>query len=114
MNEKIAFEETFKGAALPPYYCDPDAVVSEEISYGGETEMVDLPNEDIAIKKAVARLGAYSLPDCKLEVNLSCDIADDWLEKIKGAENSKDVFGLNNLLKTEDVCIKQEPPKSVF
>ena len=114
VNEEIEFEETFKGAALPPYYCDPDAVVSVEISYGEETDMVDLPNEDIAIKKAVARLGADSLQDCKLEVNLSCDIADDWLEKIKDVENTKDIFGLNNLLKTEDVCIKQEPPKSVF
>ncbi len=47
VNEDIPFEEIFKGTALPPYYCDPDAVVSVEVSYNGETELVDLPNEDI-------------------------------------------------------------------
>ena len=63
VNEEIPYEEIFKGTALPPYYCDPNAIVSVEVGFMGQTELVDLPNEDIAIKKALARLGASSIGD---------------------------------------------------
>ena len=114
VNEEIPFEEIFKGTAFPPYYCDPDAVVSVEVSYNGETELVDLPNEDIVIKKTLARLGANSIGDCELTVDGYCDIADEWREKIKAVENTNDLYGLNDLLKAEDIRIKQEQPVSIF
>ena len=114
VNEKIAFDEMFKGSALPPYYCVPNAAAFAEVSFHGETELIDLPNEDIAIKKAVARLGAESIQDCDIEIDSTRDIADEWWEKIKTVENTKDLFSLNHLLKTEDVCINPEPPKSIF
>lgn len=110
VNEEIPFEEIFKGTALPPYYCDPDAVVSVEVSYNGETELIDLPNEDIAIKKALARLGANDIDDCEITIDGYCDIPDEWWEKIKTVENTKDLFGLNDLLKIEDIRIRQEQP----
>lgn len=114
VNEDIPFEEMFKGTVFPPYYCDPNAVVSIEVSYNGETELVDLPNEDIAIKKAIARLGTNDLGDCELKIDGYCDITDEWWEKIREVENTKDLFGLNDLLKTEDICIKRELSKSIF
>lgn len=114
VNEEIPFEEIFKGTALPPYYCDPDAVVSVEVSYNGESELIDLPNEDIAIKRALARLGANDIGDCEITIDGYCDITDEWREKIKTVENTKDLFGMNNLLKTEDVCMKRGPSKSIF
>ena len=114
VNEGIPFEKIFKRTALPPYYCDPNSVVSVEVSYNGETELVDLPNEDIAIKKALARLGVDSISDCELTVDGYCDIADEWREKIKAVENTKDLYGLNDLLKTEDIRIRQEQPVSIF
>ena len=110
VNEEIPYEEIFNGTTLPPYYCDPNSVVSVEVSFMGQTELVDLPNEDIAIKKALARLGADSISDCELTVDGYCDIADEWREKIKSVENTKDLYGLNDLLKTEDIRIKQEQP----
>ena len=114
VNENIPFEEIFKGTALPPYYCDPDAVVSVEVSYNGETELVDLPNEDMAIKRAIARLDANDIGDCEITIDGYCNITDELREKIKTMENTKDLFGMNNLLKTENVCMKREPPKSIF
>ncbi len=92
VNEEILFEEMLKSTALPPYYCDPNAVVSVEVSYQGETELVDLPNEEIAIKKALSRLGASSIQDCNLEVDSSYDIADEWWEKITEVEDTKDLL----------------------
>ena len=107
-------EEIFNGTALPPYYCDPNAIVSVEVSFMGQTELVDLPNEDIAIKKTLARLGANSISDCKLTIDGYCDITDVLREIIKIVENTKDIFGLNDLLKTECIRIKQEQSVSIF
>ena len=114
VNEEIIFDEMFKGSVFPPYYCDPNALAFAEVSFHGEIELVDLPNEDIAIKKAIARLGVDSIQDCDIGIDSICDIADEWWDKIKTVENTKDLFSLNNLLKTEDVCMKREPPKSIF
>lgn len=99
---------------FPPYYCDPHATVSVEVSYQEETELIELPNEDIAIRKALARLGADNIDDCGITIDGCCDITDEWWEKIQEVENPKDLLGLNNLLKTEDVFMKQKPSKSIF
>ena len=73
-----------------------------------------MPCEDMTIKKALCRLGADDILDCKVEVDSSRDISDEWWEKICEVEKTKDIFGLNKLLKTEDVHMKQEKPVSVF
>ena len=114
VNENVPFEEIFNRTMFPVYYCDPNATVSVEVSYLGQTELVDLPNEDIVIKKALARLGADSIENCTLKADSFQDISDEQWEKIKTVENTKDLFGLNNLLKTEDIRIKQERPVDIF
>ncbi len=114
INEDVPFEEIFNGTTFPAYYCEPNSVAGVEIGYGSLIEFVEIPCEDIAIKKALCRLGADSLKDCKISVDLTRDISDEWSEKISEVEKTKDIFGLNELLKTEDVCINREPPKSIF
>ena len=114
INEDIPFEEIFNGTTFPPYINDPNAFVMIEIGYGGLFEYAEMPCEDIAIKKALCRLGADDILDCKIEVDSSRDISDEQWEKICEVEKTKDVFGLNKLLKTEDVHIKQEKPVSLF
>ena len=113
INEDIPFEENFNGTTFPPYINDPDAFVMIEIGYGGLFEYVEMPCEDIAIKKALCRLGADDILDCKVDVDSSGDISDEWWEKICEVEKTKDIFGLNNLLKTEDIFLKQQP-ESIF
>ena len=113
VNEEIPFDEVFDGKTLPPYYCSPNAVAAVEISYNGDMESVELPCEDIEIKKALMRIGADNVSDCGIEVD-SYDLDGNRLDKAKSFEQSKDIFGLNNLLKSEDFCIKYEPPKSIF
>lgn len=110
VNEDIPFEEVFNGVTFPGYYCEPNSVAVVEIGYFDLTELVELPCEDIAIKKALCRLGADSIKDCKILVDSTFDISDEWSEKIFEVEKTKDLFGLNDLLKTEDIRIKQEQP----
>ena len=114
VNENIPFEEVFNGRTFPPYYCNPNAAVTAEISYGDLTELAELPCEDIAIKKALYRLGAESISDCEISVETTVDISDELSEKISEIEKTKDLFELNRLLKAEVIRLKQEQPVSIF
>ncbi len=114
INKEIPFDKVFNGTTFPAYYCEMNSVAEIAIEYDKFTEFVEMPCEDMVIKKALCRLGANDILDCKIEVDLSRDISNEWWEKICEVEKTKDIFGLNELLKTEDVCIKRELPKSVF
>ena len=114
INEDVLFEEIFNGTTFPAYYCEPNSVAGVEIGYDNLTEFVELPCEDISIKKALCRLGADSLKDCKILVDSTRDITDEWSDRISEVEKTKDLFGLNTLLKTEDILLKQEKPESIF
>ncbi len=113
INEDIPFEENFNGTTFPPYLYS-GSPVAVDIGYMGLTEMVELPCEDIAIKKALCRLGADSVGDCKIEISTFTDLPDNLRGKVMAIEKNKDIFGLNELLKTEDVHIKQDKPVSLF
>ena len=112
VNDEIPFSEYFNGTTFPPYLYNGSPVTAD-ISYMGLTETVELPCEDIAIKKALCRLGVDGLKDCKILVDSTRDITDEWSDRISEVEKTKDLFGLNNLLKTEDILLKQQP-ESIF
>lgn len=112
VNREIEFEDFYNGTTFPGYFCDPDAIANVGIFYHGITEYVELPCEEIAIKKALCRLGAENIKACKLEVDSSRDLTDEWWTKIRSVENTKDIFGLNNMLKTEYISLEQ--PISLF
>ncbi|MCM1167335.1 MAG: hypothetical protein NC299_16905 [Lachnospiraceae bacterium] len=112
VNEGIKFEDFFEGTVFPQYLCDPDAVMSVEIDYGSRIETVELPCEEIAIKKALFRLGAENIRDCHLMVDTFKDIHSEWQDRFLEFEKTRDIFGLNNLLKNTDIRLEQPP--SVF
>ena len=109
VNEEIPFDEIFNGTTFPAYLCAPNSVAAVEIGYSDLTELVELPCEDIAIKKVLRRLGADSVKDCKISVDSTRDISDELSEKISEVEKTKDLFGLNSLLKTEDIRLNRQP-----
>ena len=111
INEDIPFEEIFNGTTFPPYLYN-GSPMAVDIGYMGLTEMVEMPCEDMAIKKVLCRLGADDILDCKVEVDSTRDITDEWSERISEVEKTKDLFGLNNLLKTADFSVKQR--ESIF
>ncbi len=113
LNDEIPFSEYFNGTTFPPYLYN-GAPVTADISYMGLTEMVELPCEEMSIKKAVCRIGAGGVGDCKIEISTFTDLPEDLLNKVMAIEQNKDIFGLNNLLKTVDFSVKQEQPVSIF
>lgn len=114
INKDVPFKEVFNGTTFPAYYCEPNSVAGVEIGYDSLIEFVEIPCEDIAIKKTLCRLGVDGLKYCKISVDLTRDISDEQWERICAVEKTKDIFGLNNLLKTEDILLKQEQPISIF
>ena len=114
INKDVPFKEVFNGTTFPAYYCEMNSVAEIAIEYNNLIELVELPCEDITIKKALCRLGADGLKDCKILVDSTRDITDEWSDRISEVEKTKDLFGLNTLLKTEDILLKQEKPESIF
>ena len=114
INEDVPFEEIFNGTTFPAYYCEPNSAAGVEIGYDSLIEFVEIPCEDITIKKALCRLGADSLKDCEISVDSTGDISDKWSDQISEVEKTKDLFRLNKLLKTADLSAKQEQPMNIF
>ena len=113
VNDEIPFEEHFNGTTFPPYLYNV-APVTVDISYMGLMEMVELPCEELAIKKAVCRIGADRVSDCQLEISTFTDLSDKLLDKVMAVEKTKSIFELNKLLNTIDFSAKQEQPMSIF
>ena len=58
--------EVYDGQTFPEYYYE-NTLASAEVSYNGRTELLLLPGEELAIQKALARLGAPSDSDCEIK-----------------------------------------------
>ncbi len=107
VNEESEITEAYNETTLPLYYYGLDTIISVIIKYGEAVELVELPNEDIAIKKALYRLGTDSLNECELEIDGDYRITDDVWNKITSLEKNKDLYAINALLKTEDILMNQ-------
>ena len=114
INEDVPFEEIFNGTSFPAYYSEPDSIAAVELEFFDQTELIQLPCEDIAIRKALCRLGAESISDCTVIVDSIEDISEEWIGNICKVEKTKELFELNSKLKSEGVCLNREPPKSIF
>lgn len=54
---------------------------SSQYHFFNLTKFVELPCEDMAIKKVLCRLGEDSKNDCKFIVNSIVDIAGEWISR---------------------------------
>lgn len=69
-------EEVYDGHTFPEYYYN-NSLLSLNAEYGGRTELLQLPDEALAIKKAIDRLGAPSAEDCSYTVTFHNFKGDD-------------------------------------
>lgn len=77
-------------------------LASAEVSYNGRTELLLLPGEEIAIQKALARLGAPSDSDCEIKFCLNQGEDDAWEERIEGIIRSEGLYETNKMLRSLD------------
>ena len=93
--------EVYDGQTFPEYYYK-DSLASADVSYDGRTELLLLPDEELAIKKALARLGAPSDGDCDIKFCLSQSEDNGWGERIEGIIQKEGLYAANKLLRSLD------------
>lgn len=90
------FEELYNGKTFPPYIYDECLLVGE-IEYEGSTEFVYLPDDDIAIGKALKRLGAESTADCSITLSDFSAGHKKMFDLFKSVLGSEGVYEVNHL-----------------
>ena len=93
--------EVYDGQTFPEYYYR-STLASAEVGYNDRTELILLPGEELAIKKALARLGAPSDQDCEIKFSLQNRDDDAWEERIEGIIRSEGLYAANKMLHSLD------------
>ena len=93
--------EVYDGQTCPEYYYE-STLASAEVGYNDRTELILLPGEELAIKKALARLGAPSDQDCEIKFSLQNGDGNAWEERIEGIIRSEGLYAANKMLHSLD------------
>ncbi len=92
--------EVYDGQTFPEYYHRSDYIVDVLLGYNGRQELVLLPEEELAIRKAVARLGALSINDCTIGIDASNYDVESIMKKVQDLINSEGLYEVNGMLKS--------------
>lgn len=93
--------EVYDGQTFPEYYYE-STLASAEVNYNGRIELLLLPGEELAIKKALVRLGAPSDQDCEIKFSLKNGDDSAWEERIEGIIRSEGLYAANKMLRSLD------------
>ena len=99
--EDKPIEEVYDGKVFPAYSYNP-FVTSVDIEYNGKCETIFLPDSDLAIGKAVSRLGAPFLEDCKYIAEVYDSKYDKLIDNFDEVLSKEGVMELNHLVKKVD------------
>lgn len=77
-NEEVPLRQVYDGTTFPCYLYRSDVVALCTVEYSGRTEYLYLPEEEITINKALGRLDAPSLEECKVEVESAMASHAEW------------------------------------
>ena len=100
-NPFDALEEVYDGHTFPEYYYS-NSLLSLNAEYGGRTELLQLPAEALAIKKAIDRLEAPSAEDCSYTVTFHNFKGDEWLNRVQEIIAREGIYEANAMLKALD------------
>ena len=95
-------KEEYDGHVFPEYYYRTDFLVSVELDYNGRRELLLITYEDIAIKKAVVRLGTPSIEDCAVGIDSHTVKNDALIKRIQDMINKKGIYETNDFLKARN------------
>ncbi len=95
-NPDIEFERVYNGNGFPAYYYDSD-IVGVRIEKDGKENYLYFPCEEIAINKAIKRIGAKDITDCSATID-ACDFGSEWREYFEKRLTQGDAYKINELL----------------
>lgn len=94
--------EEYDGQTFPPYYYE-DTPVSVEATFNGHTELLQFPAEELAIRKALARLGAPSDTSCEIAVEFNHAKNEAWEDRIRALIQNEGLCETNEMIRALDV-----------
>ena len=98
VNDDIPFEEVYKGETFPAY-AYKEHLLEMELDFLGAKEYLYLPEEDIAIKKALSRLGLEGPANCNAMM-IYCNTTNGaYAELLENIVNSEDIYAVNAFAK---------------
>lgn len=93
--------EVYDVQPFPEYYYE-STLASAEVSYNGRTELLLLPGEELAIQKALTRVGTTVRQRLRNQVLSQQRDDDAWEERIEGIIHSEGLYEANKMLRSLD------------
>ena len=102
-NEEIEYKEAYDGQVFPEgWYGWEKRMLEVEIEYIGKSEYVYLPEEDLAIKKSLKRLGVPYESVCTYQLKGDSFADREWSEKFKRFLDTESILAVNAFTKFLD------------
>ena len=100
-REDKPLEELYDGQVFP-YFAYNASIVDIEIEYNGKSEMVFLPDSELAFGKSLKRLGAPDLEACECSLELTNARYSKLVDSFNEVFEKDGINELNSILKTLD------------
>ncbi|MEZ3470550.1 MAG: antirestriction protein ArdA, partial [Schaedlerella sp.] len=97
-NETVPFQEIYDGEVFPDYDYTGTALICAEVDYKGFRETLYLPDDGLALKKSLARLGAETFEECAIGLGRVCLGSEDWMQRVQDVINSEGLYEANHML----------------
>ncbi len=97
INEAVPLTEVYDGQVFPLYCHTSDHLLLVGIECDCKSEYVYLPDDDLAISKALCRLGADSPDRCTFTLEDFSVDSKDWMSRFKDMLGSESIFDINAL-----------------
>ena len=103
INEEIEFVEEYDGTTFPEYYYK-DSVATAYLYYCDKKECLYLPEDDLAIGKALRRLGCESLDECGIDLEMT-DITSSTIDRLsQDILINEGLYKLNEFMTAVQLC----------
>ncbi len=97
-NETVPFQEIYDGGVFPDYDYTGTALICAEVDYKGFRETLYLPDDELALKKSLARLGAETFEECAIGLDRVCLGSESWMQRVQDVINSEGLYEANHML----------------
>lgn len=97
-NETVPFQEIYDGGVFPDYDYTGTALIRAEVVYKGFREALYLPDDGLALKKSLARLGAETFEECAIGLGCVCPGSEDWMQRVLDVIHSEGLYEANHML----------------
>lgn len=102
-NEDIPFQEVYDGTTFPEYYYG-HSLVTATVEFEGLTEYLYLPCDDLAITKAMYRVGAVNVDELNIQLEDINMNNPAWFDRLKQILREGSIYDVNEVVEAIDTA----------